>query len=237
MASEITYAEVRFNGESKFSGAKSEPPAAPREKTSPHKSNSGFPKKLLALLLIFLLLLAISFFIAFIIFFQRYSQLLKEKKNLKGLFHEKLACEKTDLIVEGKDWGCCPENWVVSDTSCYFISSERKTWNESENNCSGMGAHLLVINSEEEQQLILQKLNRRFAYYVGLSDPEGIHQWQWVDQSPYNKSVTFWHPGEPSSPNERCVIINYIKNQFWGWNDAPCDEFQNSVCEMMKIYI
>nr|XP_010589218.1 C-type lectin domain family 4 member A-like [Loxodonta africana] len=89
-----------------------------------------------------------------------------------------------------KCWGCWPENWVVFNTSCYFISFEAKTWSESEKNCTGMGAHLLVINTKKEQLLITQKLKREFAYYVGLSDPDEKHQWRWVDQSPYNKSVT-----------------------------------------------
>ncbi|KAM9674107.1 C-type lectin domain family 4 member A-like [Trichechus inunguis] len=212
------------------------PPTAPKEKTSHHQSNSRFPKQLLASLLILLLLLAISFFIAFIIFFQRWSQLIKEKKNPKEVFHEKLICEKTHLNVEGKSWGCCPENWMISNTSCYFISSEAKTWTESKKNCTGMQALLLVINAKEEQLLIIQKLNRNSAYYVGLSDPEGMHQWQRVDQSPYNRSVTFWHPYEPSNYKEHCVFINFRQGN-WGWNDASCDVPQKSICKMMKIYL
>ncbi|XP_064140730.1 C-type lectin domain family 4 member A-like isoform X3 [Loxodonta africana] len=202
MASEVTYAEVRFKNESNTSSASSEPSAAPKEKTSPQQSNPGFPKQLLASLLIFLLLLAISSFIAFI----------------------------------RKGWGCCPENWIASNTSCYFISFKLSNWTESEKNCAGVGAHLLVINTKEEQLLIYQKLDKRFAYYMGLSDPERTYQWQWVDQSPYDKSVTFWHPGEPSDNNEHCVFINSVKAN-WGWNNAPCHESQNSVCEMMKIYL
>ncbi|XP_049740773.1 C-type lectin domain family 4 member A-like [Elephas maximus indicus] len=66
MASELTYAEMKFKNESNTSGSNSEPPAAPKEKTSPRQSNPGFPKQLLASLLTHLLLLAISSFIAFI---------------------------------------------------------------------------------------------------------------------------------------------------------------------------
>ncbi|KAM9672850.1 C-type lectin domain family 4 member A-like [Trichechus inunguis] len=124
----------------------------------------------------------------------------------------------------------------MSNTSCYFISSELNNWTESEKNCAGMGAHLLVINAEEEQLLILQILEREFAYYVGLSDPKGTCQWQWVDQSPYNRSITFWHPGEPNKHDERCVFINSRKG-IWGWNDAFCVETQKSICEMMKTYL
>ncbi|XP_006875527.1 PREDICTED: C-type lectin domain family 4 member A isoform X1 [Chrysochloris asiatica] len=236
MTSEITYAEVRFQNQSNSSDANSDPPAAPKEKTSPQKSNSGFTKQLLVSLLILLLLLAISFFTAFIIFFQRYSQIPKEKTNAK-IFHEKLTCEKRNLTVEGKSWDCCPEKWIAFNTSCYFISPEAKSWNESEKNCCGMGAHLLVINTVEEQKLILTHVQQEFAYYLGLSDPEGNNdQWQWIDHSPYNKNVKLWHPGEPSNPKERCVTLNYRKKN-WGWNDINCKQKEHSICKMLKIYL
>ncbi|XP_023597308.1 C-type lectin domain family 4 member C-like [Trichechus manatus latirostris] len=91
-------------------------------------------------------------------------------------FHSTVTCHIERKGLKGKGWSCCPENWVMSNTSCYFISSELNNWTESEKNCAGMGAHLLVINAEEEQLLITQKLDRKVAYYVGLSDSEGTHQ-------------------------------------------------------------
>ncbi|KAL2776899.1 C-type lectin domain family 4 member A isoform 4 [Daubentonia madagascariensis] len=133
-----------------------------------------------------------------------------------------------------KVWSCCPKNWKLFSSKCYFISTESKSWNESQKNCSRMEAHLLVINTKEEQDFITQNLNKSFAYFVGLSDPEGQRHWQWVDQTPYNKSVTFWHPNEPNNPNERCVMLNFHYSS-WGWNDAGCDLPQMSVCEMTTI--
>nr|KAF6494271.1 C-type lectin domain family 4 member A [Rousettus aegyptiacus] len=135
-----------------------------------------------------------------------------------------------------KDWTCCPKNWKSFSLNCYFISTEGKNWVESEKNCSGMKAHLLVINSKDEQDFITEKLNKKAAYFMGLSDPEGTRDWQWVDQTPYNKNATFWHRGEPSSPDERCVILNAPVRQ-WGWNDVPCDNIQMSICKMRKIFL
>uniref|UniRef100_A0A8C3YFM3 C-type lectin domain family 4 member A n=1 Tax=Catagonus wagneri TaxID=51154 RepID=A0A8C3YFM3_9CETA len=203
MNSEITYAEVRFNNEPKSSGAKSEPPSAPKEKTNPHKSDPSFPKLLLASLLILLLLLAISFLIAFIY----------------------------------KAWSCCPKNWTSFSSNCYFISTEA-VWDDSEKKCSSMKAHLLVINTKAEQDFITQKLDKNSAYYVGLSDLQGKNSWQWVDQTPYNESATFWHSGEPSDRNEHCVILNFRSlPRKWGWNDVVCNQRQRSICKMMKIYL
>uniref|UniRef100_A0A2K6FB06 C-type lectin domain family 4 member A n=2 Tax=Propithecus coquereli TaxID=379532 RepID=A0A2K6FB06_PROCO len=208
----------------------------PKKRTTPHKSNPGFPKWLCASLLILFLLLAISFFIAFIIFFQKYSQLHEEKNTTKEPIHTTLECEKKNLTMAEKVWSCCPKNWKSFNSKCYFIATESKSWHESEKKCSRMEAHLLVIDTKDEQDFIIQNLDKRSAYFVGLSDPEGQRDWQWVDQTPFNKSATFWRQGEPSDRNERCVVLNAYYSS-WGWNDIRCDTPQRSVCEMTKIYL
>nr|XP_011770991.1 C-type lectin domain family 4 member A [Macaca nemestrina]XP_011770992.1 C-type lectin domain family 4 member A [Macaca nemestrina] len=237
MTSEITYAEVRFQNESKFSGIDSASSAASKKRTAPRKSNTGFSKLLCASLMILFLLLAISFFIAFFIFFQKYSQLL-EKMTTKDLVHTTLECVKKNMTTEETAWSCCPKNWKPFSSNCYFISTESASWQKSEKDCARMEAHLLVINTREEQDFIFQNLQEESAYFVGLSDPEGQRHWQWVDRTPYNESSTFWHPHEPSDPNERCVVLNFRKTpKRWGWNDVHCIVHQRSVCEMMKIHL
>uniref|UniRef100_A0A8C5XTL1 C-type lectin domain family 4 member A n=1 Tax=Microcebus murinus TaxID=30608 RepID=A0A8C5XTL1_MICMU len=170
MASEITYAEVNFKNGSKSSGTNSASPAAPKERTTPHKSNPGFPKLLYPSLLILFLLLAISFCIAFI----------------------------------EKVWSCCPKNWRSFSSKCYFISTEAKSWHESEENCSRMGAHLLVINTKDEQDFITQNLEiNHFALFLwGLSDPEGSETLAMGDQTPYTKCRY--------DPKERCCYDRYF---------------------------
>ncbi|KAM8779949.1 C-type lectin domain family 4 member A-like isoform 2-T2 [Rhynchonycteris naso] len=172
------------------------------------------------------------------VFFQKYSQLLKEKKTIKEFTHTTLECKKENLTIQEKNWNCCPKNWMSFSLNCYFISTETKNWSESKQNCSGMGAHLLVINTKEEQDFIIQNLKRNSAYYVGLSDPEGKGDWQWVDHTSYNESATFWHQGEPNDPAEHCVILHaHTKWGSWGWNDVPCSNHHIPICKMIKIYL
>ncbi|XP_043738185.1 C-type lectin domain family 4 member A-like isoform X2 [Cervus elaphus] len=138
-----------------------------------------------------------------------------------------------------KDWSCCPKNWEPYSSNCYFISNGFNIWNDSEKKCLRMNAHLLVINTKAEQDFITQKLRINFAYYVGLSDwtsAMGKRHWQWVDQTLYNESATFWHQGEPNNPNEHCVMLNAVSRK-WGWNDSPCNEVHKFICKMMKIYL
>uniref|UniRef100_A0A8C6TYP6 Uncharacterized protein n=1 Tax=Neogobius melanostomus TaxID=47308 RepID=A0A8C6TYP6_9GOBI len=43
--------------------------------------------------------------------------------------------------------GLCPDDWKRYRCSCFLVSSERKTWTESRDDC----AHLVVIDSREKQ--------------------------------------------------------------------------------------
>ncbi|XP_010606085.1 C-type lectin domain family 4 member A-like isoform X2 [Fukomys damarensis] len=194
MALEITYAEVTFKTESKPSGSISLSPRAPKEKTTSHKCNPGFPKLLLASLMILFLLLAASCLVAFIIFFQKYSQVLQEKTTLLEISqkHPELKCMKMSSTTEGKVLSCCPKDWTPFSAHCYFVSTDSKPWNKSAERCRSMAANLVVINTKEEQNFIIQHLEARSLYFVGLSDPEGQRHWQWIDHTPYNESATFW---------------------------------------------
>nr|XP_021505675.1 C-type lectin domain family 4 member A-like isoform X2 [Meriones unguiculatus] len=198
MASEITYAEVKFKNASNSSGTHSDSSAAPKKNPTHHQSKPGSPSLLFTSLMVFFLLLAISFLVAFII------------------------------------WSCCPKDWEPFGSQCYF-TLKNSNWSESKNRCSLMGAHLLVIYSQEEQDFITKILETGATYFIGLWDA-GHRQWQWVDETPYNESATFWHEGEPSNPKEQCVTINYRK-PVWGWNDIPCSDKQKSVCQAKKVYL
>lgn len=46
---------------------------------------------------------------------------------------------------------CCPKGWKRFKRNCYFLSTDKMSWAESEQNCTGMGSQLVVINSKAEQ--------------------------------------------------------------------------------------
>ncbi|XP_052576385.1 C-type lectin domain family 4 member A-like [Peromyscus californicus insignis] len=235
MASEITYAEVKFKNESNSSGIYSDSATAPKEKPTLPLSKPGRPSLLFTSLMAVSLLLAIAFLAAFIFFYQKYSQLLEEKKAKNDLTYTELSCTKDDSPIEDKVWSCCPKDWKPFSSHCYVTVTGPASWRESEEKCSSMGAHLMVVHSQEEQDFISKILDPNADYYIGLSDP-GHRQWRWVDQTPYNESATFWHPGEPNYDDEQCVTIKY-RGRSWGWNDVLCSGKQKSVCQMKKIYL
>ena len=237
MFSENIYVNTNFKNKVYSSDIDTDSWPAPQRKNTSQKSCHKFSKVLFTSLIIYFLLLTILFSGALITLFTKYSQLLEEKMIIKELNYTELECTKWASLLEDKVWSCCPKDWKPFGSYCYFTSTDLvASWNESKENCFHMGAHLVVIHSQEEQDFITGILDTGTAYFIGLSNP-GDQQWQWIDQTPYDDNTTFWHKGEPSSDNEQCVIINHRQSTGWGWSDIPCSDKQNSICHVKKIYL
>ncbi|XP_038580069.1 CD209 antigen-like protein A isoform X2 [Micropterus salmoides] len=110
---------------------------------------------------------------------KNHSQLQDEVKQLKDKLDEK--------------W--CPEGWKRFGCSCYFKSNEKKTWYYSRSDCQSRGAHLVIINNEEEQKCVTE-LNKDGDSWIGLRAIERTGG-EWVDDSPL--TVQFWATGHPHS--------------------------------------
>ncbi|KAM4603896.1 uncharacterized protein ACJ7VT_018542 [Polymixia lowei] len=118
----------------------------------------------------------------------------------------------------------CPEEWTLFGSSCYYSSTETKTWQESRQDCQRRGADLIIINSGEKQTFI-KKFHERI--WIGLSDLHTEGRWKWVDGS--NLINGRWAPGEPNdSGGEDCAEL---VNGLGAWNDLPCSNRRNWVCE------
>ena len=96
--------------------------------------------------------------------------------------------------------------------ACFFGC---QTWEEARDQCEGMGGHLAVITSQEEDEALFA-FTRYCGYdnvYIGYSDVEEEGNWQWVtgETSDYSN----WNEGEPNgfTPNENYAV--YGGNGAW----------------------
>ncbi|XP_072526874.1 C-type lectin domain family 4 member K-like [Salminus brasiliensis] len=120
------------------------------------------------------------------------------------------------------------EGWICFSSSIYYISTEKKSWSESREDCRERGADLLIINSREEQKFI-HKLRGGQQSWIGLTGGEREGVWKWVDGSAL--TTRFWGIGEPNGSKEHCVITGYVSDPVKNWADFPCYYQLVWICE------
>ncbi|NXO15201.1 CD72 protein, partial [Oriolus oriolus] len=114
---------------------------------------------------------------------------------------------------------CCPSGWLLYRGKCLFISSEKKTWEDSRDECEKTYSQLLVTKSWSRWTVPAFLKNADVPYWIGLQkgsfpwydygwleeedpDSEGASEaWFWVDGSLYER------PWQTKS-NGTCAIIS-----------------------------
>ncbi|XP_015107158.2 C-type lectin domain family 10 member A [Vicugna pacos] len=158
-----------------------------------------------------------------------YSEMLLQVQHLvKNL--KSLTCKVAALESNGSRNTCCPTNWLEHEGSCYWFSSSGKPWPEAEKQCQLEDAHLVVINSREEQNFV----QAHIASYtwMGLSDLDGV--WKWADGTDYETNFKNWKPGQPDDwsghglgGGEDCAHFHPDGK----WNDDACQRPYRWICE------
>nr|XP_008258003.1 C-type lectin domain family 4 member D [Oryctolagus cuniculus] len=147
-------------------------------------------------------------------------------------YHRELRCIREKSESKGSYWNCCPVGWRAFQSNCYLPLNDNRTWTESERNCSGLGAHLATIGTEAEQNFITPFLDRQYSYFLGLTDEKTEGQWHWVDQTPFNPHMTFWHKNKPSDSREKNCVTLVNDQDKWAWSDFPCNFETSRICKI-----
>jgi hypothetical protein len=148
-------------------------------------------------------------------------QLQVERDNLQ---------EKLSVVEQHTQQG-----WSYYKSTFYFTSTEKKTWERSQEDCQGREADLVVINSREEY-VFIQGLNKE-TFWIGLTDrvEEGI--WKWVDRTAL--TTAYWGREQPNDQNgmeEDCAVRwSDLSTTDNGWHDAPCNELYFWICEKIAF--
>ncbi|XP_060720829.1 C-type lectin domain family 4 member A-like [Tachysurus vachellii] len=93
--------------------------------------------------------------------------------------------------------GQCEEGWKSLGLKCYYFSSSKLNWEQSQDYCVEKGGHLVIITSQTEQDFVVSQIGE--THWIGLNDLETEGQWMWVNNQPLKETgVTFWF----SAPNQ-----------------------------------
>uniref|UniRef100_M3YGT5 Asialoglycoprotein receptor 1 n=2 Tax=Mustela putorius furo TaxID=9669 RepID=M3YGT5_MUSPF len=172
------------------------------------------------------------------------SQLEKQQQDLSEdhsglLFHVKqfvsdlrsLSCQMAVLQGNGSARTCCPVNWLEYEGSCYWFSRSGKPWPDADRYCQLESAHLVVVNSREEQKFVQHHMGP-VNTWMGLTDQSGL--WKWVDGTDYETGFKNWRPEQPDDwyghglgGGEDCAHFTDDGR----WNDDVCQRPYRWVCE------
>ncbi|KTF77824.1 hypothetical protein cypCar_00024225, partial [Cyprinus carpio] len=93
----------------------------------------------------------------------------------------------------------CGKGWLRFENTCYFLSQNRFTWQQSRQECQRLGGDLAVITNERVQMYLSRKGS--LHYWIGLNHL-GTNEWTWINNTV--STVRYW--GDLSLPGE-CAIL------------------------------
>eukprot|EP00746_Dinoflagellata_sp_MGD_P015680 gnl/MRDRNA2_/MRDRNA2_134945_c0_seq1.p1 gnl/MRDRNA2_/MRDRNA2_134945_c0~~gnl/MRDRNA2_/MRDRNA2_134945_c0_seq1.p1 ORF type:complete len:790 (-),score=115.93 gnl/MRDRNA2_/MRDRNA2_134945_c0_seq1:108-2477(-) len=125
----------------------------------------------------------------------------------------------------------CSAGWLQFGESCYRLMISKSSYGEAKRRCQGVGAHLVSIQDQDEQDYVQRLCGERMCW-LGLQEhkmdgspkmqiTDGItEEWYWIDGSP--KYFRNWAAGEPNnaggSTDENAAVLNF--NFQWAIKDA-----------------
>ncbi|XP_006875529.1 PREDICTED: NKG2-A/NKG2-B type II integral membrane protein-like [Chrysochloris asiatica] len=110
----------------------------------------------------------------------------------------------------------CPETWFIYSNNCYYISVERKTWNESWMDCASKKSNLLYIENEDEMNF-MNLLN--ILPWIGFIDKS----------TSSSKQFSIIPEGDKS-----CPYFNFYKNNP---SVVSCVELKIVVCKSQALLL
>ncbi|XP_034544168.1 CD209 antigen-like protein C [Notolabrus celidotus] len=133
-------------------------------------------------------------------------------------------CPKVEIVEH-----TCPKGWLMFASSCYYISSQQRNWDNSRKDCLQRDADLVIINSRQEQAFLM---GFTMAAWVGMTDREEEGTWVWVDGTRVQKKKLQWALGQPDGAfgGEDCGDLRTMID-FIGLNDFNCSARSQWICE------
>ncbi|MCU0693022.1 MAG: C-type lectin domain-containing protein, partial [Polyangiaceae bacterium] len=116
------------------------------------------------------------------------------------------------------------ELWSANGHCYFLLPGGGQKWETQRDQCEAAGAHLVVITSAEEQDLVAS-ISSESRRWIGLSKTRGSG-FAWTTGEPF--SYTSWKRDEPNIRDDACVRMIADSGL---WEDRDCDERNAAICE------
>uniref|UniRef100_A0A8C7X5T1 Si:dkey-26c10.5 n=1 Tax=Oryzias sinensis TaxID=183150 RepID=A0A8C7X5T1_9TELE len=127
------------------------------------------------------------------------------------------------LLCAGDACEKCPRGWIAYRNYCYFLSTLRLTWDQSQTNCTKVGGSLAVIESQEVQNFLSK--NGKLNYWIGLKQDQS--EWKWNDNKMLGKSYWKSKPG-----NGDCALLYSRDPAEKNWAKTSCQAASYYICQI-----
>nr|XP_025041853.1 natural killer cells antigen CD94-like isoform X2 [Pelodiscus sinensis]XP_025041854.1 natural killer cells antigen CD94-like isoform X2 [Pelodiscus sinensis] len=123
-------------------------------------------------------------------FQQQIRNLMKKQETLHTNFSTRLQDMKDNLCLKGEEKNknngpsciLCPVNWQwMGGDTCFYISMQKKSWEESRQFCSLQNSTLLMLKDREKLNHVPPRDKSQY-YWIGLHKSESAG-WLWEDGS------------------------------------------------------
>ncbi|XP_022107999.1 perlucin-like protein [Acanthaster planci] len=122
--------------------------------------------------------------------------------------------------------GACPPDWSQWGGKCYRKLPVNLPWAEAKEECIKMGSVLVMPQSQEETEFLLNNFINFF--WINCNDIQVEGSWMCQDDT---TGVEFrnWRNGEPSNNGnaENCAVATKDGT----WNDVKCGALAHVICK------
>ncbi|XP_066995606.2 hemolymph lipopolysaccharide-binding protein [Anabrus simplex] len=178
-----------------------------------------------------------------------YGELQRRKPKQIGLFidHETATCDNSETVhisakatVSGNVGGVPADYEQFFGLGYYKLHTAALTWLDAQTKCTEEGAHLIIVNSAQEADVISTLYSRGpkpegatpkqgHLCYVGFHDHQQEGQFVSVLGSPLSKSgYVRWGNNQPSGGAQENCLVSDSSAIYW---DAPCSWKLMYICE------
>ncbi|KAM9352736.1 C-type lectin domain family 4 member E isoform 2-T2 [Symphorus nematophorus] len=117
----------------------------------------------------------------------------------------------------------CADGWLTLGQSCFFMSTYRLSWDESQRNCSARGGSLAIISSLGVQRFLTKE--GKMNYWIGLRQNRSA--WTWVNNTALQQG--YW---ADIALEGDCGILRGKNPPEKNWVAASCQAYTYFICQL-----
>ncbi|XP_057559150.1 killer cell lectin-like receptor subfamily B member 1B allele A [Hippopotamus amphibius kiboko] len=122
---------------------------------------------------------------------------------------------------------CPSEDWELHGGKCYLVAKDKKSWDESKDDCVMKNSHLMVIQDFTDVIFLWQNLHASEFYWIGLRLPAGGEPWTWMDNSTFDSWLFSKKEKKPQTRSRKCGQVSHTEIA-----NENCEKRQYWICQM-----